>query len=160
MKSLLGNFFYIWRFFSGHTDCFTSAIFPGCHITFPGIVLFIAISLPFNCYKGNNKRACHFIAKSLPCFPAISLPYCHIFRMSSSHCPISLLISCYKGSNDHRLLIDFEKWFQETLKKVRIFQDCEKGLLVDLVLKLKLQVGLFVVEKSMERLIYYPWNPK
>ena len=28
----------------------------------------------------------------------------------------------------------------ETLKKVRIFQDCEKGLLVDLVLKLKLQV--------------------
>ena len=69
------------------------AIFPGCHITFPGIVLFIAISLPFNCYKGNNKRACHFIAKSLPCFPAISLPYCHIFRMSSSHCPISLLIS-------------------------------------------------------------------
>ena len=28
----------------------------------------------------------------------------------------------------------------DTLKKVRIFQDCEKGLLVDLVLKLKLQV--------------------
>ena len=28
----------------------------------------------------------------------------------------------------------------ETLKKVKIFQDCEKGLLVDLVLKLKLQV--------------------
>ena len=30
----------------------------------------------------------------------------------------------------------------DTLKKVRIFQDCEKGLLVDLVLKLKLQVKL------------------
>ena len=30
----------------------------------------------------------------------------------------------------------------DTLKKVRIFQDCEKGLLVDLVLKLKLQVTL------------------
>ena len=29
----------------------------------------------------------------------------------------------------------------ETLKKVKIFQDCEKGLLVDLVLKLKLQVS-------------------
>ena len=29
----------------------------------------------------------------------------------------------------------------ETLKKVRIFQDTEKGLLVDLVLKLKLQVN-------------------
>ena len=28
----------------------------------------------------------------------------------------------------------------DTLKKVRIFQDTEKGLLVDLVLKLKLQV--------------------
>jgi cyclic nucleotide gated channel alpha 3 len=28
----------------------------------------------------------------------------------------------------------------DTLKKVTIFQDCEKGLLVDLVLKLKLQV--------------------
>ena len=28
------------------------------------------------------------------------------------------------------------------MKKVRIFQDCEKGLLVDLVLKLKLQVGV------------------
>ena len=28
----------------------------------------------------------------------------------------------------------------DTLKKVRIFQDCEKGLLADLVLKLKLQV--------------------
>ena len=28
----------------------------------------------------------------------------------------------------------------ETLKKVKIFQDCEKGLLTDLVLKLKLQV--------------------
>ena len=31
----------------------------------------------------------------------------------------------------------------DTLKKVRIFQDCEKGLLVDLVLKLKLQVCRF-----------------
>ena len=29
----------------------------------------------------------------------------------------------------------------DTLKKVRIFQDTEKGLLVDLVLKLKLQVS-------------------
>jgi hypothetical protein len=28
----------------------------------------------------------------------------------------------------------------DTLKKVAIFQDCEKELLVDLVLKLKLQV--------------------
>ena len=31
----------------------------------------------------------------------------------------------------------------DTLKKVRIFQDTEKGLLVDLVLKLKLQVRTF-----------------
>ena len=31
----------------------------------------------------------------------------------------------------------------DTLKKVRIFQDTEKGLLVDLVLKLKLQVRIF-----------------
>ena len=39
----------------------------------------------------------------------------------------------------------------ETLKKVRIFQDCEKGLLVDLVLKLKLQVfspGDYVCRKG------------
>ena len=35
----------------------------------------------------------------------------------------------------------------DTLKKVRIFQDTEKGLLVDLVLKLKLQVRtLFLFE--------------
>ena len=35
----------------------------------------------------------------------------------------------------------------DTLKKVRIFQDTEKGLLVDLVLKLKLQVrNLFLLE--------------
>ena len=39
----------------------------------------------------------------------------------------------------------------ETLKKVRIFQDCEKRLLEDLVLKLKLQVfspGDFVCRKG------------
>jgi len=39
----------------------------------------------------------------------------------------------------------------DTLKKVRIFQDCEKGLLVDLVLKLKLQVfspGDYVCRKG------------
>merc|ERR1719195_604416 len=39
----------------------------------------------------------------------------------------------------------------ETLKKVKIFQDCEKGLLVDLVLKLKLQVfspGDYVCRKG------------
>jgi cyclic nucleotide gated channel alpha 3 len=39
----------------------------------------------------------------------------------------------------------------ETLKKVMIFQDCEKGLLVDLVLKLKLQVfspGDYVCRKG------------
>ena len=37
------------------------------------------------------------------------------------------------------------------MKKVRIFQDCEKGLLVDLVLKLKLQVfspGDYVCRKG------------
>ena len=42
-------------------------------------------------------------------------------------------------------------FFSETLKKVRIFQDCEKGLLVDLVLKLKLQVfspGDYVCRKG------------
>ena len=33
----------------------------------------------------------------------------------------------------------------DTLKKVRIFQDTEKGLLVDLVLKLKLQVRTFLL---------------
>ena len=41
--------------------------------------------------------------------------------------------------------------FADTLKKVRIFQDCEKGLLVDLVLKLKLQVfspGDYVCRKG------------
>lgn len=32
----------------------------------------------------------------------------------------------------------------DTLKQVRIFQDCEPGLLVELVLKLKLQVGHFL----------------
>ena len=39
----------------------------------------------------------------------------------------------------------------DTLEKVRIFQDCEKGLLVDLVLKLKLQVfspGDYVCRKG------------
>ena len=39
----------------------------------------------------------------------------------------------------------------DTLKKVRIFQDCEKGLLVDLVLKLKIQVfspGDYVCRKG------------
>merc|ERR1719278_2293872 len=39
----------------------------------------------------------------------------------------------------------------DTLKKVRIFQDCEKGLLVDLVIKLKLQVfspGDYVCRKG------------
>ena len=35
----------------------------------------------------------------------------------------------------------------DTLKKVRIFQDTEKGLLVDLVLKLKLQVRTFLQEE-------------
>ena len=42
-------------------------------------------------------------------------------------------------------------FFSDTLKKVRIFQDCEKGLLVDLVLKLKLQVfspGDYVCRKG------------
>ena len=32
----------------------------------------------------------------------------------------------------------------DTLKKVKIFQDCEKGLLTDLVLKLKLQVIVWI----------------
>ena len=36
----------------------------------------------------------------------------------------------------------------ETLKKVKIFQDCEKGLLVDLVLKLKLQVNMMILTKD------------
>merc|ERR1719468_145485 len=39
----------------------------------------------------------------------------------------------------------------DTLKKVRIFQDCEKGLLIDLVLKLKLKVfspGDYVCRKG------------
>ena len=42
-------------------------------------------------------------------------------------------------------------FLSDTLKKVRIFQDCEKGLLVDLVLKLKLQVfspGDYVCRKG------------
>lgn len=38
----------------------------------------------------------------------------------------------------------------DTLKKVRIFQDCEKGLLVDLVLKLKLQVGFIEIKKKID----------
>ena len=41
----------------------------------------------------------------------------------------------------------------DTLKKVRIFQDCEKGLLVDLVLKLKLQVTLSCSVLSMMLII-------
>ena len=39
----------------------------------------------------------------------------------------------------------------DTLKNVKIFQDCEKGLLIDLVLKLKLQVfspGDYVCRKG------------
>ena len=50
----------------------------------------------------------------------------------------------------------------DTLKKVRIFQDTEKGLLVDLVLKLKLQVRFFsariffsYVYQSNYRIIYF-----
>ena len=39
----------------------------------------------------------------------------------------------------------------ETLKKVKIFQDCEKGLLVDLVLKLKLQVNFQTKELFRNR---------
>lgn len=39
----------------------------------------------------------------------------------------------------------------DTLKKVRIFQDCEKGLLADLVLKLKLQVGHYLLGPSYRR---------
>ena len=37
----------------------------------------------------------------------------------------------------------------ETLKKVKIFQDCEKGLLVDLVLKLKLQVNMIPDKRAL-----------
>ena len=44
----------------------------------------------------------------------------------------------------------------DTLKKVRIFQDTEKGLLVDLVLKLKLQVRTFLL---LEISLYTFTNP-
>ena len=41
----------------------------------------------------------------------------------------------------------------ETLKKVKIFQDCEKGLLVDLVLKLKLQVNRVLDKRAIVKKI-------
>ena len=43
----------------------------------------------------------------------------------------------------------------DTLKKVRIFQDTEKGLLVDLVLKLKLQVSCVIDKLSDPNSITY-----
>ena len=48
----------------------------------------------------------------------------------------------------------------DTLKKVRIFQDTEKGLLVDLVLKLKLQVSCLlekIISSTNLIVFYFSW---
>ena len=47
----------------------------------------------------------------------------------------------------------------DTLKKVRIFQDTEKGLLVDLVLKLKLQVSCLLenIFNCTNLIVFFSW---